>query len=201
MRHLKGIAFTLFALAGLSGLMAAQPISIEEVLKAPTLAAYSPPEFSPDGRFLAYVVTDNARRRNKIDLEAALRTGVTWFGIASDIWISDLRTGERHNITNGGNNWAPKWSPDGRYLAFLGDRSGGTEIGPPRVWIWDRSTGKLRQVSDTDVRGLGINGVDWTGDGRSLVVSLFPEELGRAGYIELMKGKPTTAPEQTDITV
>src|ERR1043166_3519432 len=101
MRYLKGFACTVLALASLNGLTSAQQISIEQVLKAPTLAAYSPPEFSPDGRFLAYVVTDNARRQKKIDLEGALRSGVTWFGIASDIWISDLRTGESRKVAAG----------------------------------------------------------------------------------------------------
>src|ERR1051325_4004380 len=109
MRNLSGLACTALVLAFFCGLTAAQQMSIEQVLKAPTLAAYSPPEFSPDGRFLAYVVTDNARHKNKIDLEGALRNGVTWFGIASDIWISDLRTGESRKVAAGGNNWAPKW--------------------------------------------------------------------------------------------
>src|SRR5438093_1305820 len=122
---LGGIVCAAFALGGSDRAVAQGPsgaVSIESVLVAPTLAAYSPPQFSPDGGFLAYVVTDNARRRKAVDDDALLRTGVAWYGVASDIWVTDLKTGQRRNITAGGNNWAPSWSPDGRYLAFLGDR-------------------------------------------------------------------------------
>ncbi len=156
----------------------AGPLSVEEVLHAPTLAPYSPPAFSSDKRLLAYVVTDNSRRREAVDDKELLRAGVAWYGVASDIWVSDLETGRRRNVTGGvGNSWAPSWSPDGRGLAFLSDRSGGPRIGPARLWIWDRATGKLRQIGAADVRE-GFAGIGWAGDERSVLVSLFPEDLG-----------------------
>jgi dipeptidyl aminopeptidase/acylaminoacyl peptidase len=170
----------------------AASLSVEGVLKAPTLAAYSPPAFSPDNRFLAYVVTDHARRRDAVDSKKLLRAGVAWYGIASDIWLSDLETGERRNLTSGtGHSWAPSWSPDGRYLAFLSDRSAGPEVGPARLWIWERSSGKLRQASDADVRE-GYAGTHWASDDRSVLVSLFPEDLGRDGYAARMEGKDSS---------
>jgi hypothetical protein len=43
-------------------------------------------------------------------------------------------------------------------------------------------------VSDADVRE-GWGGTHWTTDGRSVLVDLFPEELGREGYAALVKGK------------
>src|SRR5215207_140265 len=168
------------------------PVAVDEVLNAPTLAAYSPPAFSSDGRLLAYVVTDNARRRRAVRDEELLRSGVAWYGVASDIWVSDFKTGEQRNVTNGGHNWAPSWSPDGRYLAFLGDRSGSADTGPARVWLWERATGKLRQASDADVRE-GFTGTRWAADGRSLLVTLFPEDLGREGYAAAVSGKATPA--------
>src|SRR5215208_7008283 len=69
------------------------PVTVEEGLKAPTLAPYSPPAFSPDGRFLAYGVTDNARRRKAVRDDDLLRSGVAWYAVASDIWVSELKTG------------------------------------------------------------------------------------------------------------
>jgi dipeptidyl aminopeptidase/acylaminoacyl peptidase len=167
----------------------AVPLSVEEVLEASNVAAYSPPAFSPDNRFLAYVVTDNARRREAIDDEQLLRNGVAWYGVASDIWISDLETGTRRNLTGGtGDNWAPSWSPDGRYLAFRSDRGSKGTIGPARLWVWERASDGLRQVSGADVRE-GWAGTHWTADGRSVIVDLFPGELGREGYAALVKGK------------
>lgn len=188
---LSAFVCIVLALAGASDQTDAQSPSgvvlIKEVLDAPTLAAYSPPIFSPDGKFLAFVVTDNARRRKAVDREGLIRSGVAWYGVASDIWISDLKSGERRNITAGGNSWAPSWSPDGRYLAFLGDRSGAPATGPARLWLWERASGKLRQASDADVRE-GFAGIHWA-DRRSLLVSLFPEDLGREAYAAAMKGK------------
>jgi len=169
------------------------PLSIEEVLRAPTLAAYSPPAFSPDGRLLAYVVTDNARRTGRMDDDEVRRQGFGWYGIAAEIWVTDLSTGERRKITEGGHNWSPNWSPDGTQLAFLGDRSGGSEkLGPARLWVWERSSGKLRQAGDADVRE-GHTGMPWLADGNSVLVSLFPEEMGREGWAASLEGKSASS--------
>ena len=176
------------------------PMAVEEVLEAPNLAAYSPPAFSPDNRLLAYVVTDNARRREAMDDKELLRAGVAWYAVASDIWVSDLETGKRRNLTGGtGNNWAPSWSPDGRYLAFLSDRGSKGTIGPARLWVWERASDGLRQVSGADVRE-GWGGTHWTAEGRSVLLDLFPEELGREGYAALVEGKVPRPGLATDVT-
>jgi dipeptidyl aminopeptidase/acylaminoacyl peptidase len=176
------------------------PLSVDQVLAAPILAAYSPPAFSPDNRLVAYVVTDNTRRREAVDDEQLWRTGVAWYGVASDIWITDLEAGTHSNITGGkGNNWAPSWSPDGRRLAFLSDRGGESAIGPARLWVWERGSGALRQAGDPDVRE-GFAGITWSADGRSVLVSLFPEELGREGFAALIEGKAPRRDSRGGIT-
>jgi dipeptidyl aminopeptidase/acylaminoacyl peptidase len=115
------------------------------------------------------------------------RTGVAWYGVASDIWISDLEIGGGRSLTGGqGNNWAPSWSPDGKYLAFLSDRGSKEPIGPARLWVWERQTDTLRQVGEADVRE-GFAGLHWVGNGHSVLVSLFPEELGRDGFAAVRK--------------
>jgi dipeptidyl aminopeptidase/acylaminoacyl peptidase len=170
------------------------PLSVEELLKAPTLAAYSPASFSPDHRLLAYVVTDNGRRLHAIDTHEVLRNGFGWYGVAGDIWVTDLSTGERRNVTGGvGHNWLPSWSPDSRRLAFLADRSAGPALGPARLWIWERATNKLHPVGSADVRD-GYVGLTWSDDGRSVVVALIPGDLGREGYAASMEGKGAGAP-------
>jgi len=168
------------------------PLAIEDILNAPALAAYSEPIFSPNGRYLAYVVTGNARNRRSTDPQQLTSSGVAWYGVSGDIWITDLKSGQARNLTRGGNNWAPAFSPDGRTLAFLADRSGSAEIGPARLWAADVATGELRQVSSADVRD-GFTGLVWSADGSSVLVTLFPRDLGRSGYAARMAG---TAPEK-----
>lgn len=196
MRFFRGfLAAGLTALLTGGALAQSTPLAVEDVLSAPTIAAYSPPAFSPDNRLFAYVVTDNARKRKAIDRHELFRLGVAWYGVASDIWVTDLKTGARRNLTGGiGNNWAPSWSPDGKRLAFLADRSSGPTLGPARLWIWDRATDKLQQVSDADVRE-GFAGIAWAGDDHSVLVSLFPEDLGREAYAASLEGK---APPDTN---
>ncbi|MEO8431235.1 MAG: prolyl oligopeptidase family serine peptidase [Acidobacteriota bacterium] len=189
-RSLAAVAMSL-CVAGLAVAADAPPapLAVQDVLMAPTLAAYSPPAFSPDGKLLAYVVTDNTRRHDAIDSKEVARTGLGWFGVAADIWITDLTTGERRNITGStGHNWSPSWSPDGQMLAFLADRSGGPKLGPARLWIWERASGKLHEVeSQAEIRE-GFTGLLWTND-HSLIVSLFPSDLGREGYAAAMEGR------------
>jgi dipeptidyl aminopeptidase/acylaminoacyl peptidase len=161
---------------------AADSLSPEEVLQAPTLAPYSPPSLSPDNRFVAYVVTDNARRA-AVDHEDLLRSGVAWYGIAADIWVTDLTSGRKENITrSSGHNWSPQWSSDGRYLAFLADRSNQAPLGPARLWILDRASGALRQLGDADVRQ-GFTTIQWAGRAHEVLVNLFPEDTNRDDYV------------------
>jgi dipeptidyl aminopeptidase/acylaminoacyl peptidase len=179
-------------------LAATAPLTVEEVLKAPTLAAYSPATFSPNGRLLAYVVTDNARKQAGTDEKSLLHSGLAWYSLAADIWVTDLETRTPRNVTGGiGNSWAPSWSPDGRYLAFMADLSGHAELGPARLWVWDHSSGKLRQVGDADVRE-GFAGLHWAGNDHSVLVTLFPDDLGRDGYAARMAG---TAPASASASV
>ncbi|WYZ40565.1 hypothetical protein EsH8_IV_000906 [Colletotrichum jinshuiense] len=68
---------------------------------------------SPDGARLAFVSTENGYRAN--------------------IWVLDLATGERRNLTNTAavagdpllpdGHFRPSWSPDGEWIAFASDRN------------------------------------------------------------------------------
>jgi len=186
----------LLAPAGASAWQATPPrqdsapggLAIETLLDAPALTPYSTAEFSQDGRLLAYVVTEHDRYAPVAD-SVLLRTGVPWFGVAGRIWITNLQDGKARAVTPATqHSWAPAWSPDGRYLAFL---SAADSAGTPRaarLWVWERSTGTLRQVSDAAVRE-GYHGLHWTADWQGIVATLFPEELPPARYAEHMRGQ------------
>jgi dipeptidyl aminopeptidase/acylaminoacyl peptidase len=73
----------------------------------------SDPQISPDGRSVAYTVATP-------DLEANRTT--------SEVWLMAASGGDARQVTHGGNNQRPRWSPDGKAVAFLLSRDGTTQI-------------------------------------------------------------------------
>jgi dipeptidyl aminopeptidase/acylaminoacyl peptidase len=70
------------------------------------------------------------------------------------------------------------WSPNGRYLAFLADRDGDSQLRP---WIWDTTQDRLKKVSDLGVRQFGQFG--WTADSESVIVPVVPKSLSLDEYV------------------
>lgn len=69
---------------------------------------------SPDGRYIAYVLTTISYEENKG---------------TSDIWVYDLVKGEQRNLTNTPySENSPYWFPDSRNLAFVSYKSGTPQI-------------------------------------------------------------------------
>src|SRR5579859_1302374 len=67
---------------------------------------------SPDGGLLAYVLRSSDREANET---------------RSAIWLLDTATGQSRRLTSGEKrDTSPRWSPDGRTLAFISDREGET---------------------------------------------------------------------------
>jgi WD40 repeat protein len=121
------------------------PLRVEDVVAMRSFTDFTPIRFSPDGKHLVYAAGDRRRwGTNAIDQYA--RTGVPIFALGADLFMLQIATGEAVNLTGSiGNNWAPSWSPDGRFLAFLSDRDGSSQA---KLWIWEAATGKMRKVSD-----------------------------------------------------
>jgi tricorn protease len=83
------------------------------------------------------------------------------FAYAGDIWIVEKTGGAARRLTSAGNESSPKFSPDGKWLAFSGDYGGNTDVyvipaagGEPKRLTWH---------SSADV----VQG--WTPDGRNIV--------------------------------
>jgi dipeptidyl aminopeptidase/acylaminoacyl peptidase len=70
-------------------------------------------QFSPDGKHVAFVVQEPVKERNTF----------------RHIWVYDRATHEtRQWTTSAKSENSPRWSPDGRALAFLSDREEGEQI-------------------------------------------------------------------------
>jgi dipeptidyl aminopeptidase/acylaminoacyl peptidase len=81
------------------------------------------------------------------------------------VWMVPLAGGEAVPMTvEGTSSEDPRWSPDGRYLAFLSDR----EVeDTSQLYLLDRRGGEARRL--TEVKQ-GIEAYDWSPDGNRLVL-------------------------------
>lgn len=114
----------------------------------------SGPQISPDGKWIAYEVATP-------DL-AANRT-------VRDIWIVGAAGGEARPLTSGGSDTRPRWSPDGKKLAFLSSRDGTPQV----FWITPEGGDASRLTS----LSTGADNEVWSPDGKSLAFtsSVFPD--------------------------
>ncbi len=125
--HLRRATLSAVLVVAPSSLFAARPMKIEDLLGA---VRVSDPQLSPDGRRVLYV-------RTTTDVASGTRN--------ADVWIAPLDGSEapRALTTHEKTDDTPRFSPDGRTLAFLSSRSGATQ-----VWLMDLSGGEPRKVTD-----------------------------------------------------
>lgn len=155
------------------------PLSVDDALDVRAFAELMPLTRSPHGQWLGYTVKDN-RRARRGDQETWARTGVRSIFTGSDVWLSNVETGETRNLTGDrDDNFLPTWSPDGHYLAFLSDRDGS---GQSRLWVWDARKDELKRVSSLNVRAEQIV---WTPDSRNVLVTTIPEKLSLDEYVRI----------------
>src|SRR5919206_3659756 len=71
------------------------------------LRLISDPQIAPDGSRVAFVLRQMDEEKNEY---------------VGNIFVVD-REGKITQFTAGGKDWGPRWSPDGRYLAFVSQRA------------------------------------------------------------------------------
>jgi dipeptidyl aminopeptidase/acylaminoacyl peptidase len=141
------------------------------------------PNISPDGKLVAYVITKVDRAQNRR---------------SSSIWMvaTDGSRGPWQFTTSPQTSNSPRWSPDGKSIAFLSSRpesaappATGAAAEQPRnqVYLLSMSGGEARRV--TNLKN-GVNTFRWSPDGTRLVV------VSRMGPSDNRTGDPK---ERSDV--
>ena len=147
-----------------------------DIIQIKSLAFNTVLKLSPDREYLAYTVANPERKSISLPraTEASnfLPTGALKNHYNSEIWVTHISTRESHKLSSDvGGNWAPQWSPDGRYIAFYSDRTG-----TPQLWVWDKVENKQRRISEKPISAIyGFEVPMWTSDGKHLITKLRPE--------------------------
>jgi len=126
------------------------------------LRQVSDARISPDGGWVAYVV-------ESANLEQDERT--------SDVWMAswDGRRQLQLTHTPKQSESAPRWSPDGLWLAMLADRGG--EDAPTQVWLMSRAGGEAQQLTALEGE---VSEFAWSPDSRRLaLIAADPPEAGK----------------------
>ncbi|MFL6336545.1 MAG: amidohydrolase family protein [Pyrinomonadaceae bacterium] len=85
------------------------------------------------------------------------------FDILGDIYRMPIEGGRAELLLGGASwEWQPRYSPDGKWIAYTSDRDGGDNI-----WVMDADGRERRQVTKETQRLL--NTPDWTPDGQYLL--------------------------------
>src|SRR5450432_207678 len=150
-----------------------RPITVEDYFQVKEVAD---PQISADGQWIAYTVST----ASLIDDDNKTR-----------VWMVATAGGDAVPMTSDeGSSEHPRWSPDGKYLAFLSKRTEGKTY----VWLLNRHGGEAQPLTETvqDVKDFA-----WSPDSKRIVLMLqdpSPEDVKAANERaqEKTEGKETT---------
>ncbi len=119
------------------------------------------PQIRSDGRAVAYV-------RMSYDIMSDRPR--------STLWLMDVDTGVQTPIAGGpGSHASPRWSPDGKRLAYVSTSEGGH----PQLFVRWMQTGEVARITDLTE---APSGLAWSPDGRSIAfIMLIPDDKPRLG--------------------
>lgn len=146
-------------------------ISLDGTPRALTSGMFDTPPFSlggpdafdisPDGRELAFT-------RNTDPL-AALSTN-------SDIFIVPVAGGAepKRITTRRGADTTPRYSPDGKWIAYRSQAREGFEADQWELHLYERGTGRSMRIANDFASG--AESIDWAGDSKSLIITARDEK-------------------------
>ena len=140
--------FLILACCSAFGQTARHPFRLDDLAR---VREVRDPQCSPDGQWVAYSLGTTDAKEDKHD---------------SDIWMVSYDGKRDLRLTSSPESEAtPRWSPDGKYLAFLSSRPGKAKGN--QVWLLDRQGGEAVQL--TDVKGR-LQGYEWSPDSQRLAL-------------------------------
>ncbi|HEY1435680.1 MAG TPA: S9 family peptidase, partial [Thermoanaerobaculia bacterium] len=143
-----------------------RPLRFEELAKIRRVGGFS---VSPDGRAVAFAVATP-------DVEANTSRSAIWMISAGGGQPRRMTVGEKRDGD-------PKFSPDGRRLAFLSNRDGGSQI-----WVMDLAGGDPVRATSFPTE---VSDYTWSPDGKSFVIAsdVFPDCADSACLEKTLKGR------------
>jgi dipeptidyl aminopeptidase/acylaminoacyl peptidase len=143
------LAIALIATAGANAAAPAakRPLTSDDIYR---MEAVSEPQLSPDGQWIAYLVTTSDRDADEV---------------RSAIWMVSWDGTQHVQLAKPSSSIeSPRWSPDGRYLSYLAKTG---EAEHDQLMLLDRRGGEPRALTSvTD----DIESYAWSPDGRRLVL-------------------------------
>ena len=132
-------------------LAAGRPMTVDDLFAVKGVAD---PQVSPDGKWVVYVVSELDRESGKTN---------------SDLWLVPVAGGDPRRLTTApGADNHPRWSPDGKTIAFASNRGGSTQ-----VWLLPLDGGEARQLTKLPI---DIAGPIWSpkGDKLAFAAEVYP---------------------------
>jgi dipeptidyl aminopeptidase/acylaminoacyl peptidase len=133
-------------------------------------------QISPDGKWVAYTVSSVDVAADKSD---------------TDVWMTSWDGSEQLRLTSSPENEnAPRWSPDGHYLAFLSGRPGkakGTQI-----WLLNRMGGEAQQFTDFKNK---LSSYEWSPDSKRLLLTMAERDPADSDEEKPARGANAKAPK------
>jgi dipeptidyl aminopeptidase/acylaminoacyl peptidase len=134
-----------------------RPFKFEDMM---ALKRVGEPQISPDGKWIIFSAVE-------VDLKANTRT--------PHVWLIPAAGGEARQATGGSGEDRPRWSPDGKSIAYVANRSGTSQI---FVQPFDPRGGALAgEARPLTTLSTGADGELWSPDGANIlfVSSVFPD--------------------------
>lgn len=132
---------------GGSLLFAAENPRIPTINDLLTIKSVGSAQISPDGKWVAYVVNETDFKQD---------------AFMTQIWLANTSTGSNLQLTRGDkSSSAPRWSPDGTWLAFTSTRVGDKS----QIFAIHPDGGEAVQLTKPET---GVSAFAWSEDGKSI---------------------------------